>query len=99
MTDKELTKKQGHLCGGSLQAATKLFAPVDIEGHIGSDNRKYVIDLARVFPPTYDEDVKKTYLYKVFRPEFVRKYPVVLVPSHTYNHLAASFSGRLFSLR
>lgn len=64
------------MCGASVGALKTLFGPVDIEGHIGTDNRKYVIDLARVFPPTYEDNVRETYLYRVFRPEFVRNYQV-----------------------
>lgn len=45
---------KGHLCG----IATKqfLYAPCDIEGHLGTDTRFYVVDYARVFPPTADDD-------------------------------------------
>lgn len=34
--------------GGKL---VELFAPADIEAHRGTDNRYYVLDTARVFPP------------------------------------------------
>ena len=49
-----------------------LWGPTDIEGHLGSDGRHYVIDLARVFPPTcLDARVKETFLYELMRPEWV----------------------------
>jgi len=29
-----------------------LYGPVDLEGHLGKDGRYYIIDTARLFPPT-----------------------------------------------
>ncbi len=42
---------KGHYCGvqGNKQF---LYGPCDIEGHLGMDGRYYVLDFARVFPPT-----------------------------------------------
>jgi hypothetical protein len=67
---------KGHHCG----IATKqfLYAPCDIEGHLGGDSRFYVVgnnlfiilvsrdlfsDYARVFPPTADEE--KSYAFAI----------------------------------
>ena len=33
-----------------------------------------MLDFARVFPPTAEADVRKTFLYKVFRPELVKRF-------------------------
>jgi hypothetical protein len=42
------------MCGfGSIPKL--LHGPTDIEGHIGVDGRHYVLDLARVFPPTCED--------------------------------------------
>eukprot|EP01105_Mastigella_eilhardi_P018365 TRINITY_DN4240_c0_g1_i8.p1 TRINITY_DN4240_c0_g1~~TRINITY_DN4240_c0_g1_i8.p1 ORF type:complete len:943 (-),score=202.12 TRINITY_DN4240_c0_g1_i8:2539-5286(-) len=66
---------KGHLCGRKDYNNYKtLYAPCDIEGHVGTDGEFYVLDLARVFPPTSDHDVRRSYLFKHFRPEFVRSY-------------------------
>jgi hypothetical protein len=46
---KELNLK-GHMAG--LNSSTFLYGPADIECHLGKDNRYYVIDFARLFPPT-----------------------------------------------
>jgi hypothetical protein len=55
-----------------------LHGPTDIEGHIGTDGRHYVLDLARVFPPTCeDASVKETFLFKLMRPEWVAQYKSV----------------------
>lgn len=69
----------GHYVG-SVSQPSYLFGPVDVEGHRGSDGRYYVIDLARVFPPTAapNVNVAHTFLYQCFRPEFVRRYHLPL---------------------
>ena len=69
----------GHWCGAVAQPSY-LFGPVDVEGHRGTDGRYYVIDLARVFPPTAEPGsiVSSTFLYQCFRPEFVRRYTLPL---------------------
>ncbi|KAH3759897.1 Histidine kinase A [Pelomyxa schiedti] len=70
-----------------------LHGPCDIEGHQvgarythyphlliqykGKDGQYYVVDFARVFPPTSDVD-ESSYLYKHFRPEFVKSYKLPL---------------------
>ena len=71
---KELNIKC-HIAGKS----PKLDGPVDIEGHKGKDEHFYVIDLARVYPPTAEKDMERTFLYKLFRPEFVKNYRIPLV--------------------
>ena len=60
---------QRHLIADAMRAA-----PCDIEGHIGLDGKRYVLDFGRVFPPTYTAAVHKTYLYQHFRPEFLATY-------------------------
>ena len=30
----------------------QLYGPVDVEGHMGRDGRLYVLDTARLFPPS-----------------------------------------------
>lgn len=58
-----------------LQQGTRrfLYACTDIEGHSGLDSRHYVLDFARVFPPTYSPAVQHTFLYQLMRPEVRRK--------------------------
>ncbi len=71
---------KGHLCGVTRGVPQPmLWGPTDIEGHLGTDGRFYVIDLARVFPPTcLDAHVKETFLYELMRPEWVAENPVPL---------------------
>ena len=40
-----------HVVGRTPSVQKELYAPVDIEVHHGKDNRFYVLDTARVFPP------------------------------------------------
>jgi hypothetical protein len=46
---------KGHWCGLGPKRQF-LHAPCDIEGHLGADNRFYILDLARVFPPTAENE-------------------------------------------
>jgi hypothetical protein len=65
----------GHFASGHDRSKARfLYGPIDIEAHRGTDGRLYVIDCARVFPPTAEKGVKSTFLYKVMRPELVRRY-------------------------
>lgn len=34
-----------------IVSGTEIYAPADIEGHVGKDGCFYVLDSARVFPP------------------------------------------------
>jgi len=53
--------------------------PIDCEGHIGLDNRFYIIDTARLFPPEVPiPGLKGSHLYRLLRPELVKKNPVPL---------------------
>lgn len=66
---------KGHLCGRRPETQVLLHAPADIEGHVGVDGRHYVLDFARVFPPTCeDSNVSRTFLFKLMRPEWVAQY-------------------------
>ncbi|KAM9964845.1 hypothetical protein ACTFIW_004637 [Dictyostelium discoideum] len=47
--------------------------PIDIEGHLGGDNRFYLLDFARLSPPEPPKH-RGSYLYKLLRLELVRKY-------------------------
>ncbi len=41
-----------HVVGNSPEAQRSIYGPCDIEVHIGTDDRVYVLDTARVFPPS-----------------------------------------------
>lgn len=58
---------------------TKLHTSCDIEVHLGTDSRYYILDTARLFPPT-KMDVKGSYLYQLFRPEFLYKHKRFMCP-------------------
>lgn len=69
---------QGHYAGVSANTSEHrfIYAPCDIEGHIGVDGRSYVIDLHRLLPPEAPSRKGSTeFLYRLLRPEFVRSYP------------------------
>lgn len=46
----------------------------DLEGHIGTDGNYYLCDFARTFPPADPMGVSGRFLYRLLRPEFVKKY-------------------------
>jgi hypothetical protein len=57
-----------------------IHGPTDLEGHRGKDQRYYILDFSRVFPPEYPRDdlPKRSTLYNLLRPEFLAAYPVPL---------------------
>ena len=69
---------KGHYGGKHPSNQQFIYGPTDIEGHRGTDGRYYVIDFARLFPPTAEKGVRDTYIYKLFRPEFIKNYPIAL---------------------
>ncbi|GAM26025.1 hypothetical protein SAMD00019534_092000 [Acytostelium subglobosum LB1] len=61
---------------GGTQKPVKVYSATDIEGHIGTDGRYYLIDFSRTFPPTYpDLSVPGGHLFQLFRPEFLKNHP------------------------
>lgn len=72
----QLAALQMHL-KGHLVGRTKLFAAGDVEGHLGTDGRMYLLDLARTSPPEasmacrYLHSSPATVFYRVLRPEFL----------------------------
>lgn len=70
-----------HICGIVPSGARKLHSVADLEGHRGFDDRFYLLDFARSFPPTKpDPSVHQGHLYQLFRPEFLQNYPAALCP-------------------
>jgi hypothetical protein len=70
----------------------KLLFPFDMEVHLGSDGRLYLLDLARLMPPTPPMgEMRNSYLYHHFRFEFLSQYcgqdglPLAL-SSDVYSH-------------
>ena len=62
-----------HICGSS---GTLLSSAADIEGHIGTDNRYYLLDFSRSMPPTTpDQSIPQSHLFRLFRSEAVRNFP------------------------
>lgn len=47
---------KGHMAGLPTGTRAFLYSCADIEGHRGFDGRYYVLDFARVFPPTHEEE-------------------------------------------
>lgn len=72
---------KGHLTG--IRTPTLIYGPGDIEGHIGKDNKFYILDFARTFPPEAilpgdKQKEKGRVLYKLLRPELVVSNPIPL---------------------
>lgn len=72
MAGKKLNLK-GHF-GGFGESKAFIYAPSDIEVHHGHDNRFYLIDFARVFPPQAPDKTPGSVWYKLLRPEFVSRF-------------------------
>jgi hypothetical protein len=55
-----------HVCGLYEMNAKVLATAADVEGHVGTDGRYYMLDFARMFPPTTpDPRIQRGYLYQV----------------------------------
>lgn len=58
-----------------------LHSAADIEGHIGSDGRFYLLDFSRTLPPTApSKDLPGSHLFQMFRPEYLAKAMTPLCP-------------------
>lgn len=66
---------KAHSAGRDL--ISSVHGPADIEVHLGTDGRYYVLDLARVFPPEAPT-AARNHLFNLLRPEFVQTYSVAL---------------------
>eukprot|EP01091_Cochliopodium_minus_P004832 TRINITY_DN1472_c0_g2_i1.p1 TRINITY_DN1472_c0_g2~~TRINITY_DN1472_c0_g2_i1.p1 ORF type:complete len:1451 (-),score=404.43 TRINITY_DN1472_c0_g2_i1:87-4439(-) len=70
---KKLNLKPHHV--GKSGTKVLVSTPCDIEGHLAMDGRYYVLDVARLFPPSSPtRDKKGEHLFRLLRPEFLRKY-------------------------
>lgn len=64
-----------HNCGLDVASAKRMYSCVDLEGHVGSDGRFYLLDFSRAMPPVTPRRVKvNSHLFEMFRPEFVAAY-------------------------
>jgi len=61
---------------GKDENAKYLYTPVDMEGHIGTDGRLYLLDFSRLFPPERPLPTAPRFMYlcRLLRPEFVKIY-------------------------
>lgn len=74
-----------HTVSGKL-----FYGPADLEGHVGTDGRRYLLDFSRTFPPVPPTASHRLgHLFRLFRPEFVRTYPHPLCSDGFSNFLAA----------
>eukprot|EP01117_Protostelium_nocturnum_P014543 TRINITY_DN5541_c0_g1_i4.p1 TRINITY_DN5541_c0_g1~~TRINITY_DN5541_c0_g1_i4.p1 ORF type:complete len:905 (-),score=337.74 TRINITY_DN5541_c0_g1_i4:2149-4863(-) len=75
-----------HAVGLTAKSSKILYSCADVEGHDGKDGRFYLIDFARCFPPIdfSSSSIPNSHLFRLFRPEFVRRYSKPLCPD-TYS--------------
>ena len=67
-----------HVCGSPVQ---NMYSACDVEAHLGTDGRHYLIDFSRSMPPvTPDLSVPQGHLYQLFRSEAVVQFPRPLCP-------------------
>jgi hypothetical protein len=66
---------------GRNETKVEICSPVDIEGHKGLDGRYYLLDFARYMPPEPpSSEVKGSILFRLLRPELVRRFGKPLSP-------------------
>jgi len=70
-----------------------MHTPVDMEGHLGTDGRMYLLDFSRLFPPQRPDPSAARYMYlcRLLRPEFVKIYSQMFGPlsSDAYSSFSA----------
>jgi hypothetical protein len=72
---RSLNLKEHYFLAKDSDKPKKFRVCADLEVHHGRDGRYYVIDAARLCPPTFPKHGKKLeHLIHVFRPEFLVKY-------------------------
>lgn len=69
---------KGHYVGSDQEKL--IYGPGDIEGHLGSDGRFYLLDFARYSPPEPPTKDKGSILYRLLRPSLVKSSPKPLSP-------------------
>lgn len=88
----ELLKRAGktmnlskHLIGSEAKPS---WSAMDIEGHIGQDNRFYLLDFSRTMPPVMHDEPRGlgSHVFELFRPEFVKDYQKSLCPDGPFPH-------------
>lgn len=75
---KKLNLKEHGIAGN--EESIKIYTPLDLEAHRGLDNKYYLLDFARLMPPTLPDSSSVSYLVNLFRPEFVKRYSISLCP-------------------
>ncbi|KNC56085.1 aminotransferase [Thecamonas trahens ATCC 50062] len=81
-----------HVVGMYAASAATIPFPGDLEVHTGADGRYYLIDTARLMPPMPPKafpGVRGSFLFNLFRPEFVRHYSVPLCSDAYTNWIRA----------
>eukprot|EP01127_Copromyxa_protea_P013751 TRINITY_DN3720_c0_g1_i2.p1 TRINITY_DN3720_c0_g1~~TRINITY_DN3720_c0_g1_i2.p1 ORF type:complete len:1412 (+),score=225.99 TRINITY_DN3720_c0_g1_i2:23-4237(+) len=64
---------QGHLVRDKT-----IYGPGDIEGHVGTDGKFYVLDFGRVLPPEAPGSIPNALFYNLLRPQLVQSFPSAL---------------------
>ena len=73
-TAGNLLNLRQHICG-SDKKVEKLWVAADIEGHVGVDGQRYLLDFGRAMPPvTPNKNFYNCHIYQLFRREFVAAY-------------------------
>ena len=68
----KLLNLKPHKCGLYEEDAVVLPSAADIEGHLGTDGKYYLLDFSRTMPPSKpDRRHKNGHLYHLFRREFL----------------------------
>lgn len=98
MTAEKLNVK-AHEVGLTSESSKLLYSCADLEGHLGKDGRFYLLDFSRAFPPfdncqvTNDTSQSNPHLYRIFRPEFIKNYPIPLC-SDTFSGFVANHNPK-----
>ncbi|MDP2437556.1 MAG: hypothetical protein Q8P67_17575 [archaeon] len=86
-----------HYCGAP-GAQRRLSAACDVEGHVGTDGKFYLLDFSRTFPPTMpNRKIVNSHLFQLFRSEFVAAYEIPLCPDAYSGFIRADESRGIYN--
>lgn len=84
----EILNLQQHKAGLNPANQETIYSAADIEGHLGTDHRRYLVDFSRTFPPEKPSSgIKGCNLSRLLRPEFVKRNPTPLCSDAYSNFL------------
>jgi len=87
---------RGHDAGTDPASRTFIHSAADVEGHLGTDGRYYLVDFSRTFPCEKPRrDITGSHLFRLLRPELVKEFPRPLCSDAFSNFTSAEYNDEV----